>query len=453
MIPVVPARKETAVAKATAVDPALETRNGELLLADWATTMKRSVLREMLAVVARPGILSFAGGLPAPELFPTAEYAQAAAQVLASDPSALQYGPPYAPLKAHIVHLMNERGVSCRENQIFVTSGAQQGLDVLARLFLNPGGQVILEERVYTGIQQVVAPLQPEILTVPTDLEAGMDVDAVAGYLANGARPAFIYVNSNAHNPLGVTLSQARRRQLVALANRYRVPILEDDPYGFLSYGRTAERPLAALDNHFVFYLGSFSKILAPALRLGWLVAPESLIAKLTVIKEASDLETSAFTQRVVSAYLDAGHLPQHIRALCHEYGRRRDAMLDALQRYFPAGARWTRPTGGMFIWVELPQGVDTAELLQMAVEQEQVAFIPGHAFCADKRPLSAGEPCRAAHCLRLNFSNCSPARIEDGIQRLARVVQNYLAIQAPASAALATIDNGYPSTRRLAND
>jgi 2-aminoadipate transaminase len=401
----------------------LEFQAGEPPLARWAQHMKRSVLREMLAVVAQPGILSFAGGLPAPELFPTSQYAQAAAHVLATDQGALQYGPPFAPLKSHIVQLMAQRGVTCTENQVFLTSGAQQGLDILARLFLDPGGQLILEERVYTGIQQAVAPLQPQILTVPTDLQTGLDVDQVAHHLEQGRHPALIYVNADCHNPLGVSLSLEKRRRLVELACRHGVAIVEDDPYGFLHYDHRADPPLASFDSRCVFYLGSFSKILAPALRLGWIVAPESLVPRLTVIKEANDLESSAFTQRAVCAYLDAGHLPAHIDDLCRAYRRRRDAMLVALEQYFPAEACWTRPAGGMFIWVELPGKVDTTALLKVAVEQEKVAFIPGTAFCADQRPLAPGELCRAAHCMRLNFSNCTPERIEEGMARLGRVV------------------------------
>lgn len=392
----------------------------EIQLADWTRIMQRSVLREMLAVVSRPGILSFAGGLPAPELFPTKEFAEAAAKVLREDPCALQYGPPFQPLKRHIVGLMKRRGVECREEQIFLTTGAQQGLDVLARLLLNPGGQVIMEEVVYTGVQQVVAPFQPEILTVPTDLDTGMDVDAVERLLREGAQPAFIYAISDAHNPLGVSLSMEKRHQLIALARRYGVPIIEDDPYGFLCYGSAAEPPMRALDEQWVFYLGSFSKILAPALRIGWIVAPEALIPKLTVIKEASDLETSAFMQRSIAAYLDAGHLPHHLAQLCEAYGERRDTMLRALRAHFPAHARWTEPTGGMFIWVELPESVDTRNLLHRAIEEEQVAFIPGHAFSV------AGD--HASYCLRLNFSNAPPAQIEEGIARLGRAIRSTIA-------------------------
>lgn len=400
----------------------------QFALANWTQTMSRSVLRQMLAVVSRPGILSFAGGLPAPELFPTADYATAVAEVLATDNKALQYGPPFAPLKEHIVQLMAERGVDCTVDQIFLTTGAQQGLDILASLLLNPGGQVLFEQIIYTGVQQVIAPLQPEILTISTDLVEGAAIDEVEAHLQAGARPSFIYVIPNAHNPLGVSLSQARREQLLALAVAYNIPIIEDDPYGFLQYGpfsptaqssaQPDELPLRALNDSHVFYLGSFSKILAPALRLGWVVAPEQFIGKLTVVKEANDLESSALTQRAVAAYLAAGHLPAHLQRLRHAYGRRRDAMLQALYRYFPEQARWTEPQGGMFIWVELPPHIDTAVVLQTAVAEEHVAFIPGNAFAA---------PGHHAHnCLRLNFSNCTIEEIEEGIQRLGRVLQKF---------------------------
>ncbi|MCB8953280.1 MAG: PLP-dependent aminotransferase family protein [Ardenticatenales bacterium] len=395
-------------------------QTADLPLADWARTMKRSVLRQMIAVVSRPGVLSFAGGLPASDLFPNAEYAQALAHVLTHDPRALQYGPPYPPLKAHIAALMAQRGVACDSEDIFITTGAQQGLNVLAQMLLNRGGQVLLEEIVYTGIQQVVAPMQPHLLTVPTDLRTGMDVDAVAALLARGARPAFIYVIPEAHNPLGVSLSLEKRHQLVDLARRYRVPIVEDDAYGFLIYGQPGgERrvlpPLRALEPDWVFYVGSFSKIMAPALRLGWMVAPPALTPKLTVVKEAGDLETSALTQRAVSRYLDEGWLPAHVAHLRQAYQERRDVMLAALEAYFPGEARWTRPNAGMFIWVEFPRDIDCVRLLDTAVTEEKVAYIPGHAFAAPG--IDAG------HCLRLSFSNCPPDQIEDGIRRLARIL------------------------------
>ena len=392
---------------------------GQIALADWARTMERSVLRQMIGVVSRPGVLSFAGGLPAAEHFPREAYAAALARVLAEDENALQYGPPFAPLRRHIVNLMRARGVTCSREQIFITTGAQQALDVLTRLLLNPGGQVIVEQIVYTGIQQAMAPFRPDLLPVATDLERGVDIDAVEALLAAGARPAFLYVIPEAHNPLGVTMAPAERRRLAAIARTYRLPIVEDDAYGFLHYDEDAAPPLKALAPDWVFYVGSFSKIVAPALRLGWMVAPESLVPRLTVVKEAGDLETSALTQRAVSAFLEEGHLPGHIEQLRRIYGRRRDAMLEALARSFPAGVRWTSPAGGMFIWVELPSHVDTMELLQAAIEEEQVAFIPGRAFSLPG--------VTADHCLRLSFSNVAVSVINDGIERLGRIVERFV--------------------------
>lgn len=390
---------------------------GEISLADWTQTTKRSALQDMLSKASRPGIISFALGLPASELFPTNAYMQAAAHVLDTNPKALQYGPPFQPLKAQIVALMMQRGVACREEQVFLTAGAQQGLSLLTRLLLDSKGQVITEKMTYTGFQQVIEPFQPNILTVPTDLETGVDVDAVESLLTNGARPAFIYVITDGHNPLGVSMSPAKRTRLVELAGQYRVPIIEDDPYGFLYYESESVPPMRALDQQWVFYVGSFSKILAPALRVGWVIVPEALIPMLSIIKEASDIDTSTFTQRSISAYLDTQHLPSHLAILRREYSVRRDTMLRTLHEHFPPETRWWKPTTGMFIWVELPNLVDTRKLLKVAVETEQVAFIPGQAFCV-------GNSDYTTHCMRLNFSNCNPESIKEGIARLARALR-----------------------------
>jgi len=384
--------------------------------AHWTRSMERSVLRQMLAVVSRPGILSFAGGLPAPDLFPTADYSAALSKVLSTDPGALQYGPPFAPLKDHIVGLMAERGVACAPEQIFLTTGAQQALDVLTRFLLDPAGQVLLEELVYTGIRQAVASYRPEVLPVRTDLETGIEVDEIVDYLERGAVPAYLYVIPDAHNPLGVSVSQEKRLRLAEVAAAYGLPIIEDDPYGFLSYDGRCLPPIRAYNDSHVFYVGSFSKILAPALRLGWLVAPEALVPKLTVIKEAGDLESSALTQRAVAAYLDGGYLPEHVARLQAEYRLRRDTMLRAMERHFPSEVIWTKPRAGMFIWARLPEYVDAGPLLQTAVEREKVAFIPGQAFA---------QPGVSAHnYMRLNFSNCCLADIEEGIERLGRVLE-----------------------------
>lgn len=389
-----------------------------LALAHWTHTMTHSAIQEALAEAFRPGIISLALGLPAPELFPAQPFAQAAAHVLATEPYALTYQPTLQPLKAHIVNLMAQRGVECREEQIFLTTGAQQAMSLVARMLLDPGGQIIVEETIYSGFKQAIEPFQPDLLTVPTDPETGMDVDAVEAFLAGGARPALIYAITDGHNPMAMSMSADKRARLVELARRYSVPVLEDDAYGFLHFEPDPLPPMRALDDQWIFYAGSFSKILAPSLRVGWLIVPERLTPILAAIKEASDINTATFTQRVIAAFVDTGDLPAHIATLRREYGARRDAMLRALEAHFPPEARWSKPSHGMFVWVELPPEVDTSALLRRAIREHQVAFIPGQAFamCGSRR---------ASSSMRLNFSNCPPDLIEEGVARLARALNS----------------------------
>jgi 2-aminoadipate transaminase len=381
--------------------------------------VKRSALQDMLMEASHPDVLSFALGLPAAELFPVTAFSEAIIQALSADQRAMQYGPPYHPLKERIVRLMDRRGVRCEVEQVFLTSGAQQGLSLLTQLLLKPGGCVITEELTYTGFQQVLEPYHPRILPVPTDLDTGMEVGAVERWIRQGERPAFIYTVTNGHNPLAVSLSPGKRRQLAELAERYGAPIIEDDPYGFLSYEDTPP-PLRALSDQWVFYVGSFSKILAPALRVGWIIAPESICSALSNIKEANDINTSTLNQRAIAAFIDGGHLETHLPMLRSEYVLRRDAMLNALDRHFPRGARWRKPTNGVFIWVELPQEIDAETALKAALETERIAFIPGNAFRVNNHQ-------RSSHCIRLNFSNSSAASIEEGIARLARLLHKML--------------------------
>ena len=388
----------------------------ELRLANWARETHPSPLQEMLTSASRPGIISLALGMPDEKLFPTAEFAQAAQRVLATDPHALQYGPHLQPLKAQVVELMKRRGVVCREQQVFITAGAQQGMCLLARILLEPGSEIIAEELIYTGFQQVVEPFQPGVLTVPTSLETGMDVDAVEAHLKSGARPAFIYAITEGHNPLSVSLSKDKRVRLVELAVRYGVPIIEDDAYGFLNYQGNLEPPLRALDEH-VLYVGSFSKIVAPALRIGWLVVPEVLIKPLSIVKESTDINSTTFPQRVLSAYLETGQLADHIKHLCYNYALRRDTMLAALHEHFPEETRWTTPSSGMFVWLE-NENIDAAELFNTALSTAQVAFLPGYVF-------SVGPVRLKPHSMRLNFSYCSPEQIREGVARLGRLINH----------------------------
>ena len=382
--------------------------------------MSQSTLREVLGLASRPGVISFAVGLPATDLFPVPGLARAAADLLATDRLSLQYGIPHRRLREQIVELMHLRGVACRAEQVFLTSGSQQAMDILARLLLVPGGRVMLEQTVYDGMQMAIKRLEPEILPVPTDLDTGLDPKAVEAHLNAGPAPAYLYAITDGHNPLGVSLPVETRKRLAALARRHRMPILEDDAYGFLYFGESPAPPIRAFEDEWVFYLGSFSKILAPGLRVGWMVVPEPLIQTIAALKHSADLDTPSFSQRMVSTFLDSGELPDHLARLRAGYRERRDAMLEALDRRLQGAVRWNRPTAGMFIWVEMPEGIDTAQLVRGAIEEDQVAFSPGSAFAVRGSR-------HASHCMRLAFANHSPAEIEEGIGRLARVIERAL--------------------------
>ncbi|MEM6454213.1 MAG: PLP-dependent aminotransferase family protein, partial [Acidobacteriota bacterium] len=319
------------------------------------------------------------------------------------------------------VKLMEMRGVRCRPQNIFLTAGAQQGMDLVARLLLDPEGPMMLEDIVYEGMQTVTKTLRPQLLTVPTSAQHGMDVDAVELALASGQKPAFIYAITDGHNPLGGSLPMASRWRLVELARRYGVPILEDDAYGYLYYDDQPAPPMRAINDEWVFYLGSFSKILAPALRVGWLVVPEVLQTKLAALKQASDIDVANYSQRTIATYLDTGVLPRHLDRVRAVYRTRRDAMLDALTRHFPAGCRWNTPSAGLYLWVELPEQIDALELLRRSIEAEKIAFTPGKAFALRGRH-------HANHCMRLAFGNVHEDAVEDGIARLAQVLRTMLA-------------------------
>ena len=394
-------------ASATALDA--------LPLAEWTRFLRPSTIQAMMGHMARPGVISFALGLPAPELFPVDDYVAAADRVLRSDTGALQYKVPYAPLKEQVVELMARRGVRCAPEQVFLTTGAQQALALLARLFLEPGGQVICERLIYMGFQQVVESYQPQILGVSSDLETGLDVDRVEAYLEGGARPAFIYCVTDGHNPLGVSVSLEKRIRLAELARRHRVPIIEDDAYGLLHYGDVLP-PIRAMEDRWVFYVGSFSKVMAPGFRCGWTVVPEELVPMLGCAKDGADIDTSTFAQRLVSEYLRAGGFEAHLERVRDAYRERRDAMLGAIATHLPAGTRWSVPRHGALVWAELPDGYDAADLLLPTLEREGVAYVPGTAFSFDGRGGTRG--------MRLNFSFPSVAQIEEGIERLGRAAR-----------------------------
>jgi len=383
-----------------------------------AQTLKRSMMRELIGVTARPGVISFAGGLPAPECLPVDAWAACTARTLAEDgPLALQYGPPYPPLQAAIADLMAARGVRVDPDQVFITSGCQQGLHIAGRLLADADSAVVLDRYIFPGVRQAFGGPDRDVREVPSDVRLGLDLDAVDAALGRAPRPRALVVVPDFHNPLGVSLGAAARDRLVALAAARGVPIVEDDPYSLLPFEDAPSAPLVARDPDHVIYLGSFSKIVAPALRAGWLVAPPALFDKLRVIKESVDLETGALVQRTLARFLADGHLDRHLAAVRATYRERRDHMVAALARHFPAGTRWSAPGGGMFLWAELPEGVDTLALLPDAVAAG-VAFIPGAAFAS-----RGGQ-----NAMRLNFSNASPERIDAGIAILGAVLRERLA-------------------------
>lgn len=391
--------------------------------ADWTSRIRPSELYRFARLFGMdPNIISFAGGAPDPDLYPSRELAEAAVQVMTSDASALSYGRDVPSLKEKIVTLMASRGITCSADDISITAGGQHGMDILTRLFLNPFGQVMLEELVYTGIQQAVMPFQPRILTIPLSSETGLDLDTVKNHLEGGAQPAFLYTIPEAHNPAGVTLNRDQRVCLSEIACQHQLPIIEDDAYGFLNYDAdTPNIPLKALAQEWIVYLGTFSKILAPGLRLGWIVSPPSLTEKVRVLKRLSMLSVAPLSQHIVAAYIENNDFEGHIKRIRREYKRRRDAMLSAMKNDFPSEARWTKPSGGMFIWVELPPGIDTEQVVFRAAEQEGVGFIPGKAFVTEANNR------RYDNYMRLSFTKYEPEDITEGIARLGRVLKREL--------------------------
>ena len=384
-----------------------------------ANRLRRSVIRTILPLTTQPGVISFAGGLPAPELLPVKQIQAAIEKALREHGSdALQYRPQYRPLREWIADFMSKLGVECEPEQVFITNGCQQGLSIMARLLLDMGAGVIVEKVAFTGIGQMIAAPGAKPLTVETDLDTGLDVDRVEHLMSDRPRPRMVITVPNYHNPLGVSVSPEKRKRLAEIAARYRVPIVEDDPYVMLRYeGEQLPAVTALTEKGYAFYLGSFSKILAPAMRLGWIVAPPGLEDKIIVIRESFDLESSALIQRAVAEFCLSGQLEPHLERLREAYDERRVTMLDALEREFPDGARWSRPKGGMFIWVTLPEEADTWAMFDDAIKR-QVGYVPGEAFAIGDR---------MKNTMRLNFSNASPADIKEGIKRLGKVVREHL--------------------------
>jgi 2-aminoadipate transaminase len=391
--------------------------------------MRSSAVRELLKLTELPDVISFAGGLPAPETFPVERFAAAFNKVMADHGArALQYGTTegYTPLREMIARHSTRYGINIELDNVLITSGSQQALDLIGKVFINPGDHILLERPTYLGALQAWNAYQAEYVSADID-DDGYVTSSLDARIRTG--PKFIYALPNFQNPSGVTMSQARRQALIELADHYGVPILEDDPYGQLRYEGEHVPPIVHLDSQFrstngarysgnVIYLSTFSKTLSPGIRLGWIVAPVEVIQKLVQAKQGTDLHTSTINQLVAYEVASGGFLDHHVKEIRAIYRERRDTMLAALARDFPAGITWTKPQGGLFLWLTFPEWMNAADVLKAAIEQK-VAFVPGESFFAD----GTGQ-----NTARLNFSNATPERIGEGVRRLARCLEVLIA-------------------------
>jgi len=390
--------------------------------------MGSSVIRELLKLTEQPDIISFAGGLPAPDVFPVAEFRAACNYVLEHfGPQALQYSTTegYKPLREMIARHTARYAVEITADNILITSGSQQALDFIGRLFINRGDYIVVESPTYVGALQAWNSYGAQYIPVRAD-EDGMIVDELEAALRIG--PKFIYILPNFQNPSGSTLSLERRQKLVELADKYGVPIVEDDPYGQLRYEGDHIPSVVSLDSEYrgpngshysgnVIYLSTFSKLLAPGLRLAWVIAPPEVIRKLVMTKQAADLHTSSFNQYVAYEVAKGGFLDEHVKLIRATYKERRDVMFEMMEEVFPAGVSWSKPKGGMFLWGVLPKGMDAADVLKRALERK-VAFVPGAAF----HPRGGGD-----NTMRINFSYSSPEVIREGVLRLGTTLKELI--------------------------
>ncbi len=403
------------------------TTDWEMRFAERTQRMTSSAIRELLKLTARPDIISFGGGMPAPELFPAKRIEEAACKVLREQGgNALQYSVTegYPPLRELIIRHMERYGIHAKLENVLITAGSQQGLDLIGKVLIDPGSRVIVEAPTYVGALQAWGLFDPEYVTIPAD-EDGMRTDGLEDILRDDDI-RFIYALPNFQNPSGSTLSAERREEMVHLANHYGIPILEDDPYGQLRYDGEHETPLIALDAQNVegngdsfitgnvIYMSTFSKTLCPGFRVAWVVGPEEVIQRMVQAKQGADLHTGTLAQMIAYETARGGFLNEHVQLLRKVYKERRDLMLSLMEELFPPGVTWTRPKGGLFSWVTLPEGMDTSEMLKKAIEQK-VAFVPGRAFF----PRGGGE-----NGMRLNFSYAQPADMEEGMKRLAAVIK-----------------------------
>ena len=390
-------------------------------LAQRADKMNPSVIREILKVTEKPGIISFAGGLPSPQTFPIDAMREASERVLKDDgKAALQYAASegYAPLREWVAQDLLKQGMHVSPDQVLITTGSQQGLDLVAKILIDAGSRILVETPTYLGALQAFTPMEPVAVGVNSD-DHGVDADDLRAKVGNGADKArFVYLLPNFQNPTGRTMTEARRAAVAQVAVESGLPIIEDNPYGDLWFDAPPAPSLSSRHPEGSVYLGSFSKILAPGLRLGYLVAPKTLYPKLLQAKQAADLHTPSFNQRVVAEVLKDGFIERHVPTIRALYKQQCEAMLAALDREMAGlGLTWNRPVGGMFLWVQLPKGLKAVPLLEKAVAKG-VAFVPGFAFYAQDANEST---------LRLSFVTATVDQINTGMAALAAAIRESL--------------------------
>lgn len=378
------------------------------------SAVRKSFIREILKVTENPEIISFAGGLPNPLSFPVEAIREATDRILRDDgKSSLQYSTTegYAPLREWIASRYASKGISVSADNILITSGSQQGLDLIGKVFLDKGDAVVIERPGYLSAIQSLSMFEPEFLPITLDYD-GVNISELEKSLAT-RNPKLFYAVPNFQNPSGITYSLEKRRQAALVLSRHDTVFVEDDPYGELRFMGKALPSMGTFLAHNVILLGSFSKIFAPSMRLGWVCAPPDFMEKLVVAKQAADLHTNFFSQRVLYEYLRTNDIDAHIEKIRALYKRQRDCMVAAIQRYFPASVKYTEPEGGMFLWVTLPDGLSALSLFDATIAKN-VAFVPGDPFYVNEENVPT---------FRLNYTNSDEPSIDTGIRRLAEAM------------------------------
>lgn len=384
----------------------------ETFLHPWTKKLEKSFIQKALEVTANPDIISFSLGRPDQKLLGLLNTHNISSDLLS--PENLQYSPPSVELKKQIIKLMKERGVNCEAEEIFLTAGAQQAMALLTKVMTHDHDAILVDQLTYPGFMQVNQSLSTNLVPIPCNIQSGIILEELEKLLSCRLQPRFIYMIPEGHNPLGISLTEAQRRKLIKLAQDHKIPIVEDDAYGLLTY----DKIVPALKSYWkegVFYIGSFSKVLGPSFRVGWIVAPKSTIEKLETLKEGTDINTSTFSQKLILSILSNNNFDDHVLKLREFYKHKREIMVDALNRFIPE-LEFEIPNSGFFLWGKLPSNVNTTELFKIALEEEGLSFLPGDAFLI-------GEKLEAQNCLRLSFAFCPIEKIEEGVKRLAQAL------------------------------